>query len=86
MDFLELPMIALHCPIAGFLDPSDSMVNDERTFFVALLFWAAVIPVAFRIPSRKRSPLIIAFAIIVTFAVASTAYVLVIGFSRKPVY
>ena len=48
IDLLELPMLALHFPLAGFLDPSDWMIRNDAIFVYAVAFWGAVVPVAFR--------------------------------------
>ncbi|WP_182869430.1 hypothetical protein [Stieleria mannarensis] len=74
IDLLELPLASFHFPLAGFVDPHDSMVRSEGTFFCAIVFWTAVIPVAFRIAPRKVGPLLTALAIIAFCAVAATVY------------
>ena len=84
LDILELPLSALHFPLAGFLDPYDSMVNDRSTFFYAITFWGAVIPVALRL--TPKYPLLTAFAIIGTCSSVSVAYVLFRSLSAGPVF
>ncbi len=74
LDFLEVPMVLVHFPPAGFFDPHDAMLHNKNIFFYAILFWAAVAPVALLLPSRRFSPIAIGLGIIGAFAAASVAY------------
>jgi hypothetical protein len=85
-DFLELPMAALCFPLAGFIDPHDGMVNDRDTFFFAIAFWGAVIPLALCLTPKRISPLLTALAIIVICSSASVAYVILRALTSGPVY
>jgi hypothetical protein len=86
IDFLELPMVAFHFPLAGFLDPHDFMVNDRTTFLYAVAFWAAVIPVALWLSPKQKNPLWIALAIIFFCATASVSYAILRAFTAGPVF
>lgn len=87
VDLLELPMAAFHFPLAGFIDPHDGMIRSKSIFFYAILFWGAVIPVAFRVTPTHVGRLRTALGIVVGCAVASTAYTVVyhlLGFRQVP--
>lgn len=77
IDLLELPMAAFHFPLAGFFEPSRFLVRDEFIFYYALLFWGAVIPVAFQFAPKRLGPLATALGIIVACATTSTVFAFV---------
>jgi hypothetical protein len=73
-DFLELPMIAFHFPLAGFLEPRSWMVKNQAMFFYALAFWGTVVPLAVRVAPERTGVLRTALGIIVASAAASIIY------------
>jgi hypothetical protein len=85
-DLLEIPMATPLFPLASFLDPYDSMVNQHSAvFFCGLLFWGALIPVSLRLAGKRLNPLIPAMAILLLTSLASVGYVLLVGFRTGPV-
>jgi len=70
-DLLELPMIAFHFPLAGFLDPGGFMLRNPNILFYAIGFWVAVIPVSLLVTPKQMNPLKVSFAIIGVVSIAS---------------
>ena len=78
-DLLELPMVMFMFPLAMLFDPGDAMVGQTSSLIYGACFWAAVIPVAFRLTPSSRKRITVALSIVGVTGCVSFVFALIVA-------